>query len=301
MKLLIVNYHYFREEKYKSGIYPISTKEFQEQLEYLNKKYKLISQLELGNIMKSKTNYNDNFALITFDDGLSEQMKAYDIMVKNGVPGIFYVTTDPIKNNKCVDVHKLHYIRSKFDDIEIFNKLSQSYSIDKFNFNMNTVQAQYKYDDELSQKIKYFINFILDMKQRRNFVDNMFSSLVENENEFSKMLYMSQDDIVKLSTNDMLGTHSASHQALAGLNDFGIYNDIKSSLDFFKSIGINNIPSISYPYGGFTAVNDIVIEISKKFGFHFGLTMFRGVNNFEDILENRMLLKRISCSDLVLT
>jgi peptidoglycan/xylan/chitin deacetylase (PgdA/CDA1 family) len=298
MKLLIVNYHYFRNEKYKNGIYPISTVEFEDQLEYLDNKYTLISQAELDCMIKNKKNYNDDFSLITFDDGLLEQMSAFEIMLIKGIPGVFYITTDAIKYNKCVDVHKLHYIRSILDDNEIYDNLDKLYEIDNYEFDINTLGSQYKYDNELSQKIKYFVNFILDSQCRAKFIDEIFSSIVADEVDFSKKLYMSDGDILELSKNDMLGTHSASHQALAGLTDVNIRSDIGKSMDYFKSLGINNIPSISYPYGGTTAVNKRVVNISKEFNFNFGLTMSRGVNCGKDIFNNKMLLRRISCSDL---
>jgi hypothetical protein len=39
-----------------------------------------------------------------------------------------------------------------------------------------------------------------------------------------------------------------------------------------------------------------VANISKKIGFHFGLTMFRGINRVEDF-ENPLLLKRVDTND----
>jgi len=61
MELLVLNYHYFREVKYKSGIYPISEDEFIKQVEYLDSHYKIISQEELREIVKSKKIIMINF------------------------------------------------------------------------------------------------------------------------------------------------------------------------------------------------------------------------------------------------
>lgn len=298
MELLIVNYHYFREVKYKSGIYPISEEEFIEQVEYLDSNYKIISQEELKEIIKNKKNYTTKFSLLTFDDGLKEQMKAFEILIKMELSAVFYVTTDSIENNTCVDVHKVHHIRSFLNDSKLYDELDKSFDISGFNFNFNLLNSQYKYDDILAKKVKYFLNFVLNSNEKKGFIDDLFAIYVNNQENFSKKLYMSIEDLQKLSTSGMLGTHCASHNPLAQMSDDLIKNDIQRSLDFFANIGINNIPSISYPYGGKTAVDERVAKISNDFGFDFGLTMFRGVNLFEYINQNKMLLKRISCSDL---
>tara|TARA_B100000795_G_scaffold256144_1_gene228337 strand:- start:640 stop:1557 length:918 start_codon:yes stop_codon:yes gene_type:complete len=298
MELLVLNYHYFREVKYKNGIYPISEDEFIKQVEYLDSHYKIISQEELREIVKSKKNYNDKFSLLTFDDGLKEQMKAFEILKNKGLSGVFYVITDAIENNICIDVHKIHHIRSLLNDLKLYDKLDKSFNISGFNFNFNQLKSQYKYDNLLSQKVKYFLNFILDSNDKHSFINELFTIYVDDESDFSKKLYMNIEDLKKLSTSGMLGSHSASHSPLSQMSDDLIKNNIHRSLNFFQNIGISNIPSISYPYGGRSAVDERVAKISNDCGFEFGITMFRGVNSFEYISQNKMLLKRISCSDL---
>lgn len=51
MELLIVNFHYFREEMYSSGIYPVSRQRLLYQVEELSKTYAFLSQDELVRII----------------------------------------------------------------------------------------------------------------------------------------------------------------------------------------------------------------------------------------------------------
>lgn len=299
MELLIVNYHYFREEKYQSGIYPVSEKEFIEQLEFLKDNYKVLSQAELIEIINSQQDYNQKFVLITFDDGLKEQMKAYQILRQMNLNAIFYVTTDSIERHTCVDVHKIHYIRSLLNDSELYKKLDERFKISSFNFDQKVLNTQYKYDELLSQKVKYYLNFVLQPEERGKFINHLFNLYVEDEFAFANKLYMSIDDIRELSLSGMLGTHCASHQPLSKMSEEMINIDIERSLNFFQKIGIDKIFSISYPYGGKTAVDNRVVKQAKKLGFDFGLTMFRGTNDYKYIKNNKMSLQRISCSDLL--
>ena len=88
-KLLIVNYHYFREETLKKGIYPVTQKKFESDIDILSRKFKFT---DIDNALYE----NKDSVLITFDDGLEEQMIAYDILYKKGINGIFFVSTNLI-------------------------------------------------------------------------------------------------------------------------------------------------------------------------------------------------------------
>ena len=298
MKLLIINYHYFREEKYSSGIYPISKDEFMKDISTIQNNFRIISQHDLIDIILDNNDSDNSYALITFDDGLKEQINALEILVDMNLSAVFYISTDFIEKYSCAEVHKLHWLRTFLSDNEIFTLLDKEFKISKYNFKKDILSKQYKYDVLISQKIKYFINFVLKSSMKNEFLENLFLKYCDSEEAFSKNLYMSTENLKTLSSFGMLGTHCASHQPLSKLNDCDIKNDIKSSLDFFKVLNVGKIFSISYPYGGRTAVDTRVTNIAKEFGFKFGLTMFRGINNFDYIKNNNMLLRRISCSDL---
>jgi len=284
MQLLIVNHHYIRNQKYKSGIYPKTLKELEYNIELLHKNgYKFVSQNEILKLRDGK------YILFTFDDGLKEQMNAFDFLLKKGIPAVFYVSTYPLKEKKVLNVHKLHYIRSKIDDNELLDFIFNFVKDIHFPENLNEL---YRYDNLEAKKVKYIFNFILKEDKKNSIIDKLFLELVD-EAEFSKKLYMDDEDIIKLYKYDCLGTHTHRHLPLATLKEKEILYEINESLQYFKKLGLS-IYSISYPYGGKKAVNDNVVNISKNF-FKFGLTMNRGINN-ED--ENLLKLKRIDVNDI---
>ena len=293
--LLSVNYHYFRENKPSSGIYPLTFKEFESQIDELSKYYIFISQNDLISKIRAKDFDNKNYCLLTFDDGLSEQMAVLDILNKKGIPGVFYVTTNSIKNSKVVNVHKLHYIRSLIADEKIYSFINNYIKLDSIKF-PNNIEGLYRYDLLGTKKLKYLLNFILEPTVKDKIIDDLFKT-VANEKEFSKKLYMTKSDIRGLDNLGYLGTHGDLHLPLAMLSDEEIKKDIKSSLSFLHNeCNVNKIKSISYPYGGPKAVSQNVVNISKGLGFDFGLTMNRGLNDIND-LESPLLLKRVDTND----
>lgn len=295
MYLLSVNYHYFREKKYENGIYPLTMKEFSNQIDELSKYYEFISQNDLIDNIKNKRYSIKKYCLLTFDDGLREQMNALELLNKKGIPGVFYVTTNSIRNNKVVNVHKLHHIRSIISDTDVFKFLDSKIDSNIIQYPEN-INELYRYDALETKKLKYLLNFILDSETKDRLIDELFKEIAD-ESDFSKELYMSVEDIKKLDKQGYLGTHSDLHLPLATLSEEEIAKDIKDSLDFLhNSCEVDKIKSISYPYGGPKAVSQKVADISEQFGFDFGLTMFRGLNEIKDF-NSPLLLKRVDTND----
>jgi hypothetical protein len=95
MNLLAVNFHYFREEKYQGGIYPVSKIELKKQIDEIAKSYRFIAQNEVIDLLKNKQQSNKNYCVITIDDGLKEQMQAFDFLNEMGVPRRPYLECPP--------------------------------------------------------------------------------------------------------------------------------------------------------------------------------------------------------------
>lgn len=295
MKLLSVNFHYIRDDIYENGIYPRSLKQLSSQIDVLSKYYTFISQEELSYKIKNKIFDTKNYCLLTFDDGLKEQMDAFDLLSAKGVPAIFYVTTHSIRNAGVVDVHKLHYIRSCISDSEIYAFIEKNIDLSDISFPKN-INELYRYDTMETKKLKYLLNFILVPKVKTKLIDKILISLIDTK-KLSQKLYMNIDDIKRLDSKGSLGTHSDLHLPLATLSQSEIIEDIENSMSFLReTCGAKGIKSISYPFGGPKAVSQDVANISYDFGFDFGLTMFRGINEIQD-LENPLLLKRVDTND----
>ncbi|HIP11818.1 MAG TPA: hypothetical protein EYG73_03765, partial [Arcobacter sp.] len=234
MKLLSVNFHYVQDEVYENGIYPRSIKQISEQIDVLSKSYEFISQDELVNKIKRKEYDKKNYCLLTFDDGLKEQMNALELLNKKGVPAIFYVTTNSIKNNTVVDVHKLHYIRSLMDDNDIYEFIAKNIDISSIKYPSN-INDLYRYDTLETKKLKYLLNFILEPTLKTQIIDRLLETLIE-ESALSKKLYMTKENIKQLGGLGYLGTHSDLHLPLATLTDSAIKKDISDSVKFLSDV-----------------------------------------------------------------
>lgn len=294
MHLLAVNFHYFREDKPASGIYPLSIKEFTDQIDELSKYYKFISQDDLINKLNYPREDSNHYCLLTFDDGLKEQMKIFNLLRQWGIPGVFYVTTQPLREHKVVDVHKLHYIRAQKNDSEVLEYISQFIDISSIPYPSN-IEKLYRYDPLETKKLKYLLNFGIDASLKNKIINSLFSELID-EDVYAQQLYMDMSDLQVLSKYGCLGSHTDSHLPLATQNEDIIRKEIQKSNDYLSSICGESPKSISYPYGGPKAVSPKVANIASETGFAYGLTMNRGINIFKDI-DDVMLLNRIDTND----
>lgn len=294
MKLLIVNFHYYREERYSSGIYPVNQAGLTSQLSEIAKQYDFISQQDLADCFNKQQFPKGNFCLITFDDGLKEQMQAFDLLQSKGIPAVFYVPAKPLVENKVLDVHKAHLIRTKLSDAELLKQLQQennySYSLD----DEQKAQTQYKYDDVIAREVKFQLNFKLLPKQKEDFLDAIFQRIFGEEKDFSSSFYMDKKDLNQLAEKNQLGAHGYNHVPLAVTANPEL--DIKKSIDFLYQTTNKPVLSFSYPYGSTEAVNTHIASLVKAHQIKFALTMWRGLNDL-NTETNPHLLLRIDTND----
>ena len=224
MKILIVNYHYLRERKTGKGIHPITTSEFIYQLDLLEKKYKFLSQSKLISLLSNSKESlpEEDFCLLTFDDGLKEQLKAFDILKKKKIPGIFFISTMPLVERRACLVHKFHYVMEQIKFESLYHSILKIFpdSIEKFNDPefLKSASLKYIYDKPNWAKVKLYVNFSLTRENKTLLVDQLFDTLKIDEGGFVENLYMDNQDIIQIAHEGMLGSHCVTHNPLGEMS-----------------------------------------------------------------------------------
>ena len=98
-KVPVLNYHMV--ENGSSSRISVSTKDFEEQMDYLHRRgYISITPDQLMLHLKNGAPLPEKPVLITFDDGYADNFtNAYPIMQKNGFTGTIFVVTDFVERN----------------------------------------------------------------------------------------------------------------------------------------------------------------------------------------------------------
>lgn len=297
MPLLAVNHHYYRVQGTGQGIYPTSPDLMAKNIALLRTHgWALGAEKEIAEYLAG--NGQPKICIITLDDGLKEQMKCLADLEALGVPALFFVSTAPVVEGRVLDVHKLHMIRSVMDDGELGARLDKQFGISQHAFDDTVLATQYRYDEPASRRVKYFLNFVLAAEVKDNFISKLFTELHGDEKAAAQTLYMSREDWKLLAAKGYLGTHGHRHVPLATLSADAMREDIRLSLETIREATGHNVNGISYPFGGKTAVSDVVFGASQALGLDYGFTMQRGVNPSPALPQAAMQLQRIDVNDL---
>ena len=125
--IYVVMYHYVRDIKKTKfpKLKALDIKDFKEQINYFKSKFNILNQDSFLEIIKSNKVPKKKSVLLTFDDGYKDHFKfVFPILKKNNISGIFYPPILTIKNNKVLDVNKIHFLLEIEEDREkILNEI----------------------------------------------------------------------------------------------------------------------------------------------------------------------------------
>tara|TARA_Y100000768_G_scaffold388264_1_gene383115 strand:- start:11662 stop:12609 length:948 start_codon:yes stop_codon:yes gene_type:complete len=281
--------------KYK-GINSIDEQSFYDHVMFLKQNFDIIGLEDLPHLKP-----NNNYCLITFDDGLKCCFdKVYPIIKTYDFPVAFFICTKPLLENKAVTIHKSQYIRSFLnpklisEKVEVVLKKNYNQSID--DFSKNIVRKHYRYDTLEISKQKYVLNYVFNKNERNSLVQELFKQLVKDEKIFVKNWYLTKEEIKEMNDNFFcIGSHCHSHNPLAQLKSDEVYDELKKSKKALEDVTEKKISVLSYPLGNIKAVKPKNAIMAESLNYKFAFTMERQINRS---MQDPLLLARIDCNDL---
>jgi len=300
-------YHYVRE--IKNSAFPeikgLETKAFREQILYLKKHYQFVTTEE---VIESVYNYKklpSNAVLLTFDDGYVDHFtNVFPILMEFGIQGSFYIPAKIIKENKVLDVNKIHFIlASAMDKNEIINdikhlllKYKASDNLKNFNYYYNKLAIKSRFDNAEVIFIKRLLQVELVEKVRMKIVDFLFNKYLKvSESDFAKKLYLNESQIKEMLNHGMhIGCHGYNHNWWNKMTPKELEKDIDLSLDFLKELGVNLTNwTASYPYGSYS--NSVLQLLEKK---KCRLAFTTEVGKAKITFKKKLLLERLDTNDI---
>ena len=123
-------YHYVRPfDSDLPYLNHLHIEDFKKQLDFFEDHYGFITQKEFINSLK--TGNTSKGIILTFDDGLScHYNHVFKELQDRGLWGIFYIPTSPYKNNKLLDVHRIHLLLAKYKEmLDVLSRNGSQYSM----------------------------------------------------------------------------------------------------------------------------------------------------------------------------
>jgi peptidoglycan/xylan/chitin deacetylase (PgdA/CDA1 family) len=298
--LTVGNYHYIREDFSAPfpSIFGLTPEQFKNQLEKLSSFMDFVNPNDFLIDPEKFILSNKNYGLITFDDGLKEQMDlAFPILTELGIPALFFVNTVNFQEKRVSTIHKNHLVRSMISSNELWESIVDEFGSDCVSESEKRFAAEhYNFDDELTACLKYFMSYKLSLDDFNGFIETAFLKYFK-ENDILNQLYMTKNQLEYLANIGLLGSHTHSHSPLGRLPEKSIIYELENSKNYLETLTSSAIDFVSYPYGDTDSTQDPVSQIAKKSGFKIGFTTKRAINTDE---SNLLLLSRFDCNDLPL-
>jgi peptidoglycan/xylan/chitin deacetylase (PgdA/CDA1 family) len=256
---------------------------FEEQMSFLEKRFRVLSLSELLDMWKDGSwDNSQKYCVVTFDDGwLDNYTNAYPSLRKHKIPATIFLPTNFIGTNEWFWPDKLGVI--------LINSIREG-NLDKAN------ALQDKWPCLRNNKIT-------SVKDRINSIIEHVKSLPDEEipiliDEMAEALHqqlpderilLNWEEVAEMSENNIsFGSHSSSHSILTKLSTRRAQTEMQDSLTTLISKNVNHVPVFCYPNGNFTSE---IAQLAASSGYEAAVTTRFGYES--ETPQNLFELKRI--------
>ncbi len=272
--LLALNYHRIGESAnnlFDDGVFSARPEDFEAQVTYLRRHFRLLNLRELLEISHNGFQFSECCALITFDDGYSDNFElAYPILRKHGISAVFFVPTDYIENPHLPWWDHIAYVLKKTQRPTLSLKTNPPVVI-----NLTKTSRQ----NAIFQILRVF-------KSASKANEEGFLSQLEEAAEvqvdraaLGRELFMSWSNLDQMVETGMsVGSHTHTHQIMAQLTEVDQRRELGLSRELLEGRLKTSVLSISYPVGGPDKFTATTKRLCGDLGYKVGFSFYGGIN-----------------------
>ena len=260
-----------------------SPRMFENDLIYLAKHFNLITYEQLAGYHSGGQRLKPKSLILTFDDGLSECYSfARPLLLKHGVPCVFFIPTDFIGNHRMCFYNKVSLC------IDRVNSLENNVLSDVIKSINDAFGREFYNVIELNHWIKSMAT------HEHSTIDTLCQLLEINIQQYleTQRPYMSSDEIKRIFQDGFtIGAHSVSHQEFSSLSDLKIEAEITASCKAIMALtGKDQVP-FAFPYSADGVSRDFLQDLRQKYQY-IGLLF-----DTNGILPDRNFIIHRMCGD----
>ncbi|MFC1498901.1 polysaccharide deacetylase family protein [Verrucomicrobiota bacterium] len=300
--LIVLMYHGVTRCNERKGIEDyqrnhIDIKKFHKQMQFLSKKYNIISADDLRHCIINKQHFPKYSLMITIDDGYrNNYTAAFPIFKSFKIPVLIFVPTGFI-TDACSKPRALWSDRGIYSIAKSKHNLLNLETIDhKEILNIDTEKNKIGADKKLRAMMLYMNN---DEREKiiKSIVEQTKIDLNKDVQKYEDYSLLSWGEIKEMNKQNIsFGGHTHNHLCLSRLPSDVIKNEIQISNDIFEE-NLKETPIFfAYPWGGAETFNCTVKNILKDNGCVGAFTTINGFNKLEkeyDFFE----IKRMGIED----
>ena len=152
-------------------------------------------------------------------------------------------------------------------------------------------------NDNHTLLVKRILNYFIEYKYREIVLDGLFNTFIKNEIPVDDY-YLSVENLKEMKNEGMIvGNHTISHKVLSALSKKLQKVEIQESFNFIEQkIGVSNLKTFCYPYGGFHSFNKDTENILTKINTDFSFNVEKRDVSNKDLLKRPHALPRYDCN-----
>lgn len=285
--LTILNYHRVAERVEDFAFKPnisADVASFTRQMEYLKKNYNVISSFRLAAWLRGDEELSPHAALITFDDGYSDNYSvAYPILKKYELPATIFLATNYIGNNTPFPWDYAAYC--------FFLTEKTSAHLPAVGF------ASWKDRTDRERVMKRWVNrvkrFPNEEKSRALKELSLALDAVVPKDAFDG-LYLTWDQVRELAGNGIaMGAHTASHPILTSIPLQSAREELEISKKKIEAETGLPVESFAYPNGLNDDFSPAIVELVREAGFATAFTLITGPTRRKSVRKYPHTIRRI--------
>lgn len=263
-KIIILMYHKINSDSDATGL-SLKAEFFEKQLAYINNKYTIISLEEAVYRLESQ-NINENFVVLTFDDGFKDNlMEALPILKKYNAPATVFVACEAIEKG---------FTDWSMMDHAIFSRSEKMLDLSMFGLGRLPIET-------VDQKKDTSIVLRRQLKRARH---TLRKDVVEFLSRTCKIpcarVMLTWDEVKQLAASGLvsIGAHTVTHPILSKLSYEDAHFEIAGSKNVIQQQTGVNAEHFAYPNGREVDFNEQTVSLVKNAGFKAACTTVSGVN-----------------------
>lgn len=249
---------------YPWSLIPVSPQDFDRQVRYLRRTYRIISLEELSNSLGNLKALPPKTAVITFDDGYRDvYLNAFPVLKNYDIPATVFLTTGNIGTCNLFWWDKVGYViwKTGLDALDL-GELGI--------YHLKSAGGRLQASRIIEKKLKNMPD-----EKRSEWIEALVRrSGVDIPTKLGKELILSWDDVKEMSRNGFsFGAHTVNHPILTRLPLEAARREIIESKMKIEAELDQEVDTFCYPNGEPGDFNGDIQEILKSSGFRCAVTL----------------------------
>jgi peptidoglycan/xylan/chitin deacetylase (PgdA/CDA1 family) len=275
--LLILMYHSIGASPLLHPGLRVSEKNFAGQLDYLRRRYRILSLERAAAMIERGEPLPDNAVALTFDDGFRDNYEsAFPLLRERGLPATIFVATEPLMKKKSLWPYRLI---SWFEDCRA-SRLEFSPGelpgMGRTVFDLTTRRGRGRAGRAVEAAL-----WLAGLPERERLLGQVAEKLgvAPESDPFDDLPMLAWEQVREMADAGIeIGSHTTTHPALSGLSREEAMRELAESKKLLEAKLGRTVNSFAYPFGGPQHFTDESRRLVGEAGYAAACTTIRGIN-----------------------